>query len=159
MDSRPFHADICWENKTRSQYGSFPCGINHIFVPLDKEYEHNCVLPGARRHLAGNILPPGKQTPGQGRRRRLTCPGRRSRRDARELRFENLAKLRSRLHVVMPAKATSRYYQEVPGFRVKAGMTEKGIFQSVLSLYASGIRLFFPARNFQGSIPSFCILY
>ncbi len=44
-------------------------------------------------------------------------------------RYETFAKLCSRLHIVVPALAGIQYCQEVPGFRVKPGMTEKGYLQ------------------------------
>jgi len=42
---------------------------------------------------------------------------------------DTFEKLRSRLHMVIPVKAGIQYGQGVHGFRVKPGMTAKGIFQ------------------------------
>jgi len=60
----------------------------------------------------------------------MVAPGR--------LRRETFAKLRSRLHIVIPAQAGIRYCQGVHGFRVKPGMTEKDVFQRFRRVFPPG---------------------
>ena len=44
-------------------------------------------------------------------------------------RYETFAKLHKTHNFVIPAKAGIQYFQIVPGFRVKPGMTNKGVIQ------------------------------